>query len=436
MSELEGGDPGGRGPLCYEVSKLRVRPRCVQCFALIIVGMFAVGVLGLAKAEDQPVEFIQLFVWHDGPARELRPIHHLLGLYHQVYPETRIVLNVHPTTEAYRQLEAWDTSERRTAPDMVILPATWLPEFGHLVRSLQAALTVEQRAVFHPGLLDMLTADGRLRAVPWLVGGRGLVVRADLLGAAGLAPPQTWDEVLAVAEALHNPPGVYGIGLPGSAGGGELLAEITWGWGGRLCDDEGQLMLSTAASAEALDLFGQLVRFAQPEVLSWSQKELEGLFLDGKLAMLVTDSWWAQEVASDPELDLAVQMVALPRQSQPVAHLIAEGLAVLQNSAYEKQCVEFVRMVCETQSQAQLLKLGGLPTGPDLADACRADPLRASLTATLDHVRSIPVQDREKVLEALRVAIYLSLSGRMAPAEALQQAEDILLGSPQADIAS
>ena len=39
------------------------------------------------------------------------------------------------------------------------------------------------------------------------------------------------------------------------------------------------------------------------------------------------------------------------------------------------------------------------------------------------------MQDREKVLDALRGAIYLALSGRMAPAEALQQAEDILLGS-------
>ena len=145
--------------------------------------------------------------------------------------------------------------------------------------------------------------------------------------------------------------------------------------------------------------------------------------------MLVTDSWWAQQVAGAHEFDLDVQVVSLPSQSQPIAHLIGEGLAILRDSAHEQQCVEFVRMVCDIQSQAHLLELGGLPPSPELLGLCR-DPLRGPLTATLDHIRSIPVHSRDKALEALRLAVYLSLSGRMAPAEALQHAQDILLASP------
>ncbi len=391
----------------------------------------AVAAPALAQTQDQRPGFIQLFVWHDGQAGELRPIHNLLGLYHQAHPEgPKIVLNVHPTSKAYQRLEAWSSPEHATTPDMVVLPSAWLPEFGHMLRSLQAALSAVQRAAFYPLVLEMFTVDGRLQAMPWLIGARGLLVRADLLQEARQAAPETWEEVLQVAKALHNPPAVYGIGLPGAAGAGELLTEMIWAYGGALYDEEGHLRLDSAATVAALECLGRLAEAAQPQALTWTQTELEGLFVQGKLAMLVTDSWWARQVTQDRGFDWPVQMVGLPRQSQPTAHLIGEGLAIFRDTPHERECLEFARMVAQQQCQAQLLKLGGLPTSPDLAAACRDDPMRAALALGLDHARNVPTADREKVYSALSLAVYLSLSGRMAPTEALQHAQDVLLASP------
>ncbi len=408
-------------------SSLRLLPIALLSIAIAS----AVAAPALAQTEVQRSGFIQLFVWHDGEVPELRPIHNLLGLYHQVHPESpKIVLNVHPTSKAHQRLEAWSGPERATTPDMVVLPSAWLREFGHMLRSLQAALSAERRAGFYPPVLAMFTVDGRLRAVPWLIGARGLLVRADLLQEAGQAAPQTWDEVLEVARALHNPPVVYGIGLPGAAGAGELLTEMTWAHGGALYDDEGHLRLDSAAMVAALECFGRLAQVAPPQALTWTQPELEGLFAQGKLAMLLTDSWWVQQVTQDQEFDWQVQMLGLPRQSQPTAHLIGEGLAIFRDTPHERECLEFARMIAQQQCQAQLLNLGGLPTGPGLVAACRDDPLRAALALSLDQARDVPTADREKVYSALSLAVYLSLSGRMAPAEAVQHAQDVLLASP------
>jgi len=305
---------------------------------------------------------------------------------------------------------------------MVLVPNAWLPQFKGLLRSLGTALSAPQRAVFYPGVLDLFTSAGRLQAVPWRIGGRGLVVRTDLLAQAGLEPPQTWEDVREAAEKLHNPPDVYGIGLPGREGGGELLTEMIWAFGGSL-HTEDDYTLATDAGTKALQLYKQLAELAQPEVLTWSQAELEALFAEGHLAMLVTDTWWLQRAVAHPNIDLQMQMLALPAAEEPVMHLIGEGLGIVNGSGHEEQCLDFVRIVCQSESQAKLLKLGGLPSGPHCGEIDQNDTIWGALATNISRSRSLPAQSRPRIFDALQWALYLSLSGRLDAAGALESAE-------------
>ncbi len=341
----------------------------------------------------------------------------------------RIVLNHRSPSDAYQRLQAWSGPERATAPDMVLVPNAWLPEFSGLLRSLETALSAPQRAVFYPGVLDLFTSADRLQAVPWRIGGRALVVRTDLLEQADLKPPQTWEEVLAAAKKLHSPLDIYGIGLPGQQGGGELLAEMIWAFGGSLRNADEGYTLATEAGTKALQLYKQLAEFAQPEVLTWSQAELKNLFTGGKLAMLVTDIWWLQQVAARPDSDLQIQMLVLPAAEESVAHLIGEGLGIINGSSHEAQCLEFVRMVCQPESQTKLLELGGLPSGPHCGEIDQNDVIRAALAANISQIRSLSAQSRQRVFDVLQWALYLSLSGRQEPADALYSAQNVLVGS-------
>ncbi len=387
-----------------------------------------VGRAASQEGSFQEPQFIQLFVWHEGPVSELDPIPNLVAQYNATHPGYRVVLNHHPPSAAYQRLQAWSGPERATAPDMVVVPNAWLPQFKGLLRSLGTALSAPQRAVFYPDVLDLFVNAGRLQAVPWRIGARGLMVRTDLLKQAGLEPPQTWEDVRQAAQKLHNPPDIYGIGLPGRQVGGELLAEMTWAFGGSIYMEE-NYTLATDAGTKAVQLCKQLAKFAQPEVLTWTQPELENLFTEGKLAMLVTDTWWLQQVVQHKELDLQVQMLALPAAEEPVVHLIGEGLGIVNGSGHEEQCLDFVRMVCQPESQTKLLQLGGLPSGPHCGQIDQNDTIRGALATNIGQSRSLPAQSRQRIFDALQWALYLSLSGRLDAAGALQSAEQVVLSS-------
>ena len=53
-----------------------------------------------------------------------------------------------------------------------------------------------------------------------------LYYRADLYEQKGLKVPQTWDELLANAKALHNPPQIYGMVQRGARG----PADVSYDW--------------------------------------------------------------------------------------------------------------------------------------------------------------------------------------------------------------
>jgi len=380
------------------------------------------------EADYQQPQFIQLFVWHQGPISELDPIQNLVEQYNSTHQGYRVVLNHHSPGVAYQRLQAWSGPERRTAPDMVVVPNAWLPQFKDLLRSLETALSAQQRAVFYPQVLDLFTSAGRLHAVPWSLGGRGLVVRTDLLAEAGLDPPQTWEDVLEAAEKLHNPPDIFGIGLPGRQGGGLMLSEMIWAFGGSLYAEE-NYTLATDAGTKALQLYKQLAELAQPEVLTWSQAELEALFAEGHLAMLVTDTWWLQQVARRLGTDLEMRMLGLPAAEESVVRLMGEGLGIVNGSSHEAQCLEFVRMVCRPESQTKLLELGGLPSGPHCGEVNQNDTIWGALATNVSNSRSLPAQTRQRIFDALQGALYLSLSGRQDAAGALESAEAALSSS-------
>ncbi len=396
--------------------------RALMVGTIVILSALMVGGANGQEADYQQPEFIQLFVWHEGSGRELEPIQDLIRQYNTTHDGYRVVLNHHPPSVAYQYLQAWSGPERATAPDMVVVPNAWLPEFKGLLRSLGTALSAPQRAVFYPGVLDLFTSAGRLQAVPWRIGGRGLVVRTDLLEQAGLDLPQTWEHVREAAEKLHNLPDIYGIGLPGRQGGGEMLTEMIWAFGGSLYTEE-DYTLATESGTKALQLYKQLAELAQPEVLTWSQAELEALFAEGHLAMLVTDTWWLQRAAGHPDFDLEIQMLALPAVEEPAVHLIGEGLGIVNGSSYEEQCLEFARMVCQPESQAKLLQLGGLPSGLHCGEIDQNDTIWGALAANISQSRSLPAQSRQRIFDALQWALYLSLSGRLDAAGALESAE-------------
>ena len=59
-----------------------------------------------------------------------------------------------------------------------------------------------EKAKYFPGLVEACTYNGKLTALPWFVDSGMLYYRKDLLDAAAIQVPKTWDELVTAAKTL------------------------------------------------------------------------------------------------------------------------------------------------------------------------------------------------------------------------------------------
>jgi len=107
-----------------------------------------------------------------------------------------------------------------------------------------------------------LTSDGDTPlAVPSESWVQLLLYRKDLFDAAGLAAPQTYDDVLAAAEALDSSDvaGFVGANVAGDAFTEQTFEEIGLGNGCELVDDNGEVTFGSDECVEAMDFYGTLL---------------------------------------------------------------------------------------------------------------------------------------------------------------------------------
>jgi len=368
-------------------------------------------------------ENIQFVIWHDDRDDPLlRPVHNLLWLYQQHQPTVRILLTVKPTAGAYQQLKRWARAEAEYAPDMTVVPAGWLDEMGHAFRPMDNLLSAQQQQLFYAAGLDMFRDEHHRRAVPWSVAARGLLINADLLAKADQPAPTSWEEVLQLSAQLADPPDLYGLGLPGTAGASELFVDILWALGGSLTGEADTTTLNTPLAVAALALYRDLSRHSQPEVLSWSQSGIEELFAQQRVAMIIANTWVAHNLARNSP-DLRLLVCPLPRHEQAVGHLVGQGLAIFKNSRHMRSCEKFARMVCQDDCQERLMKLGGIAVMRSLAAKYHAHPINGAFVDQLESAQVLRSSHQLRLEEVLDVALYLALSGRATPAEALETAQ-------------
>src|ERR1700754_4213700 len=92
-----------------------------------------------------------------------------------------------------------------TTPDVAEVGTTWTPEFGEAGALVDLAPRVRE-AGLADGLVDGLVEAGTvgeaLYGMPWYAGVRSIVYRTDVFGELGIAPPTTWDELVAAGRRI------------------------------------------------------------------------------------------------------------------------------------------------------------------------------------------------------------------------------------------
>jgi ABC-type glycerol-3-phosphate transport system substrate-binding protein len=157
----------------------------------------------------------------------------------------------------------WQTAiESKQFPDCAAIEQADLPKFvqeGVLVETTEVMQSLNALAGgFTDGaFLAGRTADGKHWSVPSFSSTEVFYVRKDKLEEKGLALPETWEDVLTVAQAINDPDNQFWgwgkqMGTP-SWDSEVSFTAMLWAFGGKTWDEEGKPAINSPETRQLLD---------------------------------------------------------------------------------------------------------------------------------------------------------------------------------------
>lgn len=197
--------------------------------------------------------------------------------------------------------------------------------------------------------------------------------RKDLLEAKGLSIPKTLDELAGVAEALHDPPNVYGF-----VNRGLKNAQVpNWGcflyaMGGTWLDENRKLNLTSPEAVKSLEFYtGLLRKYGPPGVTGFNWPECQAIMLQGQGAMW-TDGANLFSAMEDPTKSkvvgkMAYGLVPPGPGGKEVALLGGTGIAINPFGKKKQAAFLFCQWSTNKKNQLRMLVEGGNPVGRESA---------------------------------------------------------------------
>ena len=265
--------------------------------------------------------------------------------------------------------------------------------------------------------------------------------RCDLYEEAGLPAPETWQDVIAAADAIAGPRAdLHGYAVRGQRGAGG--SSVSWdfypvlvGHGGRIFADDPHdwtVSLNSPEALEALELYVRLAKdYSPPNVASIGQADQIALLQAGRLLQTVVVAGAFANV-DDPNASEVVGNICYTVVPRPVdgVHATATGellQGIPRNIPAERQqaALEFLEYVVSYENQIAFARAGGVPIRSDVYESELADSPEfryfGAMQASEPHQVSLPrIPESVQVGEVLERRLNEAVAGLLSPAEALE----------------
>ncbi len=215
---------------------------------------------------------------------------------------TGISVEVIPVTESDLGTRATAAFAAGDLPDVIYHPLQYaLPWAEAGILESDAATEVIEAlgtGTFSQGALDMAAVDGGYASVPVDGWTQMILYRKDLFDAAGLNAPNTYADVLAAVDALHNPPEMFGFVAATKIDEGfmsQVLEHVFLANGVSPVNADGFAPLDEAATIEVLEFYKAITVASPPGELYWKQSR--ELYLGGNAAMIIWSPFILDELA-------------------------------------------------------------------------------------------------------------------------------------------
>lgn len=198
--------------------------------------------------------------------------------------------------------------------------------------------------------IDAMTWEGVLYGIPFLAESTQMIYRADVLEAAGLAIPTTFDELSAVLEAIHNPPDFHAYVMRTEPNGVHFPFPI-WlqGYGGNVFLDPPNDLTPTLNTPEALlaaeDFTDKIIKYSIAGSQIYGTPDCQNAMAQG-LAGIWVDALGIFPPVRDPETSKVAGQVgiALPPGGPggTFPQIATHGLQIPHGSEKKDAAWEFI----------------------------------------------------------------------------------------------
>ena len=176
----------------------------------------------------------------------------------QKYPDIDVQLNMAPDdmNAWHDAMSVWITAKDPTI-DLFGMDTPWVVEFGAAgwAVPLNDHFPNLSQALDQSGL-DLYTHNGKLLAIPFWNSTTGLYYRTDLLKQNGFEPPQTWDDLVKIAQKITaDNPKMTGYLWAGGKSENLTMAwsEFLYAFGGQYWDQSGKCAFNSPEGVKAVE---------------------------------------------------------------------------------------------------------------------------------------------------------------------------------------
>lgn len=272
--------------------------------------------------------------------------------------------------------------------------------------------------------LSSASLDGRLYGVPFGSNCLSLYYNKDMLDAAGIAVPTTWEELQSAALALTTDK-VSGLAfccLQNEAGTFNFMPWV-WSTGATSFEIGSENGIKALTFVKSLADSGVMSK----ECINWTQGDVMNQFISGNVAMMVNGTWQVPILRKEaPDLNWDVTLI--PRDVEYASALGGENYAVIAGGN-EEGALAYLDYATGKEVVIELMAgFGYLSARDDIAEAQFVDdPVTRKFVDQMQYAQPRgPHQDWPSISEAISLAFNQVITDSKEPADAAAEAQSTI----------
>jgi len=292
------------------------------------------------------------------------------------------------------------------APDIMHFVPMWLTPFVDMgaVAPISDLMTDEQLTDIPQILVDQLSFDGSLYAVPLQNGAINVLGSKELLNRAGLPEqiPETWEDFSAAVEAITDlGDNIFGYGArtAKTSNSAFWFFPVMWGHGGQFENEAGEIVFDNAGTLEALQWYKEIGQTKQTPI-GMGIPEVRNLFAQDRVGFIIDGPWMkgvmrtASGIGEEVDDDYVVGL--MPKAPDGNRYTIANHhiLTVASQSENKEEAMRFIEFLIWDPEITALHndRMGAIPLMKSLVEDPRYqdDPFARSFIEAAEIANPLP----------------------------------------------